>query len=91
MSGYQIITATNTGQLAAGKFMNATAVCPAGTHVLGGGGLPQTPLPSNLVLVSVVWSYPDTNQSWYTEIRNNSSVSLASATIVAYAVCAITN
>jgi hypothetical protein len=88
VSSYQIITATSTGALPAGQFKNATAVCPAGTHVLGGGGVVQAPLASSLTLVS---SYPASDQIWFAEFRNNSSFSYATVTIAVYAVCAIAN
>ena len=90
ISGYQIVTATNSAGLAAGKFLNAKAQCPNGTRAFA-GGVSQTPPAGFAVSLTLVSSYPDTNQSWFAEFRNNQSFSLPTVTITVYAVCAIAN
>ena len=83
------MTATaNNPNLPVKGVISQTAVCPAGTHVIGGGVQQTTVITLSAAMTS---SYPDTNQSWYAEFRNISSVSLGSITITVYAVCATTN
>jgi hypothetical protein len=57
-------------------------------HVIGGGVLQTTGLPTSATLSS---SYPDTPQSWYAELRNMTGVSLGAITITVYAICANAN
>jgi collagen triple helix repeat protein len=90
VSGYQIVTATNNAMLANGKLMNAKATCPAGTRVFG-GGVAQTPPAGFAVSLTLVSSYPDTNQSWFAEFRNMAGFSLPTVTMTVYALCAIAN
>jgi hypothetical protein len=86
MSGYQIVTAVaSSANLGSGIKLNAKAQCPSGTRVLG-GGIQQTAL-----LTTLLSSYPDTNQSWFAEIRNNQTVLIGAASITVYAICAIAN
>jgi hypothetical protein len=90
VSGYQITSATSSGSVAGGKFLNAKALCPAGTKVLS-GGVTQTPPATFSISLTLAASYPDTNQSWFAEFRNNESFSLPTIAITVYAVCAIAN
>jgi hypothetical protein len=90
VSGYQIVTATNSLALASGKLLNAKAQCPIGTRVFG-GGVSQTPPAGFAVSLTQVSSYPDTNQSWFAEFRNIQSYTLPTVTISVYAICAIAN
>jgi Collagen triple helix repeat (20 copies) len=86
VSGYQTLTASaSTLNLGPGILLNAKAQCPAGTQVLG-GGVRQTPS-----LATILSSYPDTNQSWFAEVRNNQGFSIGAVSIVVYAICAIAN
>lgn len=89
MSGYQIVSVqANNPNLAYKGLISQTAVCPAGTQVVGGGVLQTTALALSATVAS---SYPDTNQSWYAELRNMSGVSLGTITITVYAICANAN
>lgn len=89
VSGYQIVSAQATNSnLAYKSLISQTAVCPAGMHVVGGGVLQTTALPLSATVAS---SYPDTNQSWFAELRNMSGVSLGAITITVYAICANAN
>lgn len=82
------MTATaNNPNLPNKSSISQTAACPAGTHVVAGGGQ-QTTVTLSATLSG---SYPDTNQSWFAEFRNLSGVSLGSITITVYAICAIAN
>jgi hypothetical protein len=90
VSGYQIVTATNSSGLASGKFLNAKATCPVGTKVFA-GGVSQTPPAGFALSLTLVSSYPDTNTSWYAEFRNNQSFTLPTISISVFAVCAIAN
>jgi hypothetical protein len=90
VSGYQIVTASNTLVVGNGKFINAKAVCPAGTRVLAGGVTQTAPL-AFAISLTLASSYPDTNTSWFAEFRNNESFSIGTVTITVYAVCAIAN
>lgn len=90
MSGYQIVTASNSAGLGSGKLINAKAVCPAGTRVLA-GGVTQTPPLSFAISLTLSSSYPDTNQSWFAEFRNNEGFSIGTISITVYAICAIAN
>ena len=90
MSGHQIVMVTNSAALASGKFVNAKAQCPNGTRVFA-GGVSQTPPQGFAVSLTLVSSYPDTNQSWYVEFRNNLTFTLPTVTISVYAVCATAN
>ena len=78
----------NNANLANKALINQTAVCPAGTHVMGGGVQQTTAFAVSAALAS---SYPDTNQSWFAEFRNMSGAALGSITITVYAVCAVAN
>jgi hypothetical protein len=81
------VQATNAN-LAYKSLISATAVCPAGTHVVGGGVLQTTVMTLSATVSS---SYPDTNQSWYAELRNMSGISMGQITITVYAICANAN
>jgi hypothetical protein len=62
VSGYQIVTAAaSSANLGSGKVLNATAQCPSGAQVLGGG------IQQSASLATLMSSYPDTNQSWFAE------------------------
>jgi hypothetical protein len=90
VSGYQIVTATNSAALASGKLLNVKVPCPVGTKVFG-GGVGQTPPAGFALSLTLVSSYPDTNTSWYAEFRNNQGFTLPTISISVYAVCAIAN
>jgi hypothetical protein len=68
-----------------GAIISAKSSCPAGKRVIGGGfnladtwGREMTPLTS----------YPDTNQSWFVELRNRTGSVLLDFTVQVYAICA---
>lgn len=84
------MTGSNSGGLASGKLLNAKAMCPAGTRVIA-GGITQTAPAGFAVSLTLASSYPDTNQSWFAEFRNDAGFSLPTITITVYAVCAIAN
>jgi collagen triple helix repeat protein len=91
VSNYQMLTGNaSILNLGAGKLINAKAVCPAGTRVLG-GGVQQTTVASIGVSMTLVSSYPDTPQSWFAELRNNQTFSAGAVTLVVYAICATVN
>jgi hypothetical protein len=91
VSNYQIVTASaSNGNLGNGKLINAKAVCPAGTTVLA-GGVQQTTAPTSSVSATMISSYPDSNQSWFAEFRNNYSFSMGAVAITVYAICATVN
>jgi len=41
--------------------------------------------------LTLISSYPDTQQSWFAEFRNNTSVSMGLVTVTVYAICATVN
>jgi hypothetical protein len=90
ISGYQIVTATNSAALAAGKLLNVKVNCPVGAKVMS-GGVSQTPAAGFAVSLMLVSSYPDSNASWYAEFRNSQSFTLPTVAISVYAVCAFAN
>jgi hypothetical protein len=89
VSGYQKVTAMNTVAMSAGTVLSATAVCPNGTLVLGGGVMQQTPnaTPS----ASLMASYPDTDHSWLGVFKNSNGFQIGNVTITVYAICATVN
>ena len=89
VSNYQTLTAAaSNGNLAAAARISARAFCPAGTKVLGGGVQHTTTLNMSLTMIS---SYPDTQQSWFAEFRNNTNLSMGLVTVTVYAICATVN
>jgi hypothetical protein len=72
-----------------GSFINATATCPSGTQVLG-GGVVQAP-PNATPAATVIASYPDTDHSWFGSIKNANGFALGTVTLTVYAVCATVN
>ena len=86
VSGYQIVTAAaSSANLGSGKVLNAKAQCPSGAQVLGGG------IQQSASLATLMSSYPDTNQSWFAETRNNQSFSIGAVAVTVYAICAVVN
>ena len=86
MSGYEIVSAAwHSNNLGAGLSGGATAKCPTGKKVLG-GGVQSSNSGRNLLVVS---SYPDgATQSWVGESRNISTLSIGVADVVVFAICA---
>jgi hypothetical protein len=74
---YQVVTSSETNF--AGTQNSATAVCPHGTKVLGGGGLSG----SGSVFVNINTSIPQ-NNGWRVDENNDSG---SDVLITAYAVC----
>ncbi len=74
---YQVVTSTVTNS--AGQQTSATAACPSGTKVLGGGGFSS----SGSVLVNVNTSIP-TGNGWRVDENNATGLD---ASLTAYAVC----
>jgi hypothetical protein len=74
---YQVVTSSVTNS--AGLQTSATAICPSGTKVLGGGGFSS----SGSLAVNVNTSIPIAN-GWRVDENNASAVD---ATLTAYAVC----
>ena len=72
-----------------GFSFSATASCPNGTQVLG-GGVVQTP-PSGNTAATVVASYPDTDHSWFGSLKNANAFALGTVTLTVYAICATVN
>jgi hypothetical protein len=72
----------------AGTKVTATATCPAGTKILGGGGRSGATVASQERRVSLYESYPSAADAWTaTTITDSGMGSGSMATIQVYAVC----
>ncbi len=91
VSNHQVVSASaSIGNLGPGQLISGRAACPAGMRVLG-GGVRNTSTSTFAVTLSLVSSYPDTEQSWSAEFRNNQAFSMGAVALVIYATCATVN
>jgi hypothetical protein len=70
--------------------VSATAACPAGKKILGGGGSYSVSNAGQTSRVALVASYPSAANAWTTSLRVNQGLgSGVTATVRAYAVCTV--
>jgi hypothetical protein len=72
-----------------GTIATATATCPAGTKILGGGATVHVSVPAQVTRVEKFEDYPSAPDAWTGSIFVTSGLVGASATITVYAVCTV--
>jgi hypothetical protein len=71
-----------------GTVVTATATCPAGKKILGGGGTYTVSSSAQFARVALLASYPSSATAWSVSVRVNQGLgSGVTATARAYAVC----
>ncbi|MCY7304009.1 MAG: collagen-like protein [Thermoleophilia bacterium] len=89
LGGYQIVTGTPVTATDPDKklMIDATATCPGGTQVIGGGATITTTASENQVTVTA--SYPTSSSTWTARGQTHKDVSGGeTVTVTAYAICA---
>jgi hypothetical protein len=79
INGYKIVSSTPVS-VTAGSAQVASAACPPGSVVLGGGAS------SDNTAESLISSWPDSSSSWSVAVRNESTITAHGFTV--YAICA---
>jgi hypothetical protein len=78
-------TVAPTNNLDGSGHIDSRATCPAGKRVISGGFNLGTTWSRYLTVIS---SYPNpTDESWYVQLRNNTSLALGTVEVTAFAVC----
>jgi hypothetical protein len=73
-----------------GTVVSATATCPAGKKILGGGGSYTVSNSGQVSRVALIASFPSAANAWTTSVRANQGLgSGVTVTVSTYAVCTV--
>jgi maltoporin len=73
-----------------GTMVTATATCPAGKKILGGGGSYTVSNASQISRVGLIETYPSAANAWTVTARVHQGLSSGfTTTVTAYAVCTV--